>query len=142
MGVVLGGRAARPAFIAALLAVAIVYALATTRADSYQRYFCPQASSFSYVYIPKFSSCVGPRVGDLKRVYSEYKGNGGSVQHCAVGKQYSDGGGANLIPAQCGKGKYQVTVCAGPIQAWPKIKNDDNNNHNFHGDYDYASCHH
>ena len=108
-------------------------------ASADQAYFCP--SSGTQVYIGGGGECHGGGVGNLVRVYAATV-NGDGVSHCAIGKQQSDGGGANVIPSQCGTSQYQITGCYSARLGYPKILNQSSSAHYFHGDFDYATCLH
>lgn len=120
-------------------AVLMLFAAGASSADASQAYFCP--TSGTMILINGNGGCTGAAVGALVRVYATTS-NGYGVDHCAVGKQYSDGGGANVIPSQCGLGATQITGCYSARFGYPKISNRSSSAHYFEGDYDYNSCFH
>jgi hypothetical protein len=109
------------------------------KAADVSHYFCPTSSTTSRILINGNSFCVGPGVGDLRRVQAETV-NGAGVQHCAVGKQNADGGGSNVVPAQGGTGQVQVTPCVSAVNGYPKITNNTSSQHYFRGRYFRVYC--
>jgi hypothetical protein len=140
-----GGKVRRRSAAHVALSVVILGVVAfgggagSDEAAAYQAYFCP--SSGTKILINGSSGCTGGSVGALVRVYAETT-NGNGVEHCAVGKQFSDGSGSDVIPAQCGSAQHQVTDCYPPRVGYPKVANRSSSKHYFHGDYDYVTCRH
>jgi hypothetical protein len=124
-----------------LLAVALAAAASPqARADSTN--FCPPAPGTQMLLSPYLTSgyyCVSAKFYYLTMV--EYvTSNGAGVDHCAVGKQDSDGGGSNVVPAQCGSGWAETTPCVSPRVGYAKGENRSASSHYFYGAAYYNNC--
>jgi hypothetical protein len=117
----------------------IVVGLAgASRAQAYGlEYFCP-ASSTGDVIIDGNGSCWGKVYSAMSQVKAVTT-NGDGVDHCAVGKQNSDGSGSDVIPAQCGTAQVQLTPCVIAVTGVPKIANHSASAHHFWGEVSWAS---
>lgn len=99
--------------------------------------FCPPVSG-SQVLISANGRCVSARYYYLNRVTAVLS-NGSGVDHCAVGKQYSDGSGANVIEAACGTAQTVRTACYSSRSGYATIINRSNYAHYYYGTATYSS---
>lgn len=112
--------------------------IAPTAASAASNFFCPPVPN-SQVLISGNNRCVSGRYYTLTRVIAAtYNGNG--VDHCAIAKQYSDGGGGNVIEPRCGTLQTQVTACVSPRSGYAAILNRSASGHFFQGRANYGDC--
>lgn len=100
--------------------------------------FCPPTIN-SMMYLGAGQSCVSAIFYNLTKV-TYVTSNGDGVDHCAVGKQNADGGGANVIPAACGMGYIQSTPCVSARVGYAKGENRTTSGHYFWGFAYYYDC--
>ncbi len=106
------------------------------QASAYE--FCPAAAD-SQVYISGNGRCVGGYAFTVSQVVARTS-NGDGVDHCAVAKQYSNGGGANIIEPACGTAQTQVTACVSRRAGYPTIVNRSSSGHYFKGTWYNTYC--